>query len=128
MMCITARQRAAAAATLAALLTALLALTTATAIGPVWLPTVRAAHLPFSDVALALATYRHHAYMLSTRLDPPRSDAPAGVYFTTDESGAWTTRLLSARAPLQLIEENQTALALDPSTRRLYGAWAYNAR
>ena len=128
MMCITARQRAAAAATLAALLTALLALTTATAIGPVWLPTVRAAHLPFSDVALALATYRHHAYMLSTRLDPTRSDAPAGVYFTTDESGAWTTRLLSARAPLQLIEENQTALALDPNTRRLYAAWAYNAR
>ena len=89
---------------------------------------MRAAHLPFSDVALALATYRHHAYMLSTRLDPTRSDAPAGVYFTTDESGAWTTRLLSARAPLQLIEENQTALALDPGTRRLYAAWAYNAR
>ena len=128
MVCITARRRAAAAATLAALLTALLALTTATAIGPVWLPTVRAAHLPSSYVALALATYRNHAYVLSTRLDPTRSDVPVGVSVTTNESGAWTTRLLSAKAPLQLIEENQTALALDPGTRRLYAAWAYNAR
>src|SRR5205085_10682581 len=101
MMCITARQRAAAAATLAALLTALLALTHATAIGPVWLPTVRAAHMPFRYVALTLATYRHHTYVLSTRLDPTRSYAPAGVSVTTDVSGAWTTRLLSARAPLQ---------------------------
>jgi hypothetical protein len=128
MVCITARRRAVAAATLAALLTALLALTTATASGPVWLPTVRAAHLPSRYVALALATYRNHAYVLSTRLDPTRSDVPVGVSVTTNESGAWTTRLLSAKAPLQLIEENQTSLALDPGTRRLYAAWAYNAR
>jgi hypothetical protein len=113
------RPRVAIAAALAALVPA----AAATAAGPIWLPTVQAAHLPAQNVALALATYRNHAYILSTRVDS--AGGVRGVYFTTDESGAWTTRLLASQGPAELVQDYRTSLAIDPTTRRLYAAWVH---
>ncbi len=94
------------------------------AAGPIWLPTVQATHAAFSQQAPALATFRNHAYILITRSNPS-SGATLGVYVTTNESGAWTTSLLSAHGPTQLLQEYETSLAVDPSPKRLYAAWVH---
>ena len=103
---------------------ALLPQARAGAAGPIWLPTVQATHAAFSQQVPALATYRNHAYILSTRSNPS-SGATLGVYFTTNESGVWTTSLLSAHGPAELVQEYETALAIDPATKRLYAVWVH---
>src|SRR5262249_1362868 len=71
----------------------------------------------------ALATYRNHAYVLSTR---PVEDKSDSVYFTTNESGAWTTQLLSADGPDgRFYLDDRTSLAIDPTTKRLYAMWVH---
>lgn len=96
-----------------------------TAAGPIWLPSAPATiHTLFNQQQPSVATYRNHAYILTTRSNPA-SGATLGVYFTTNESGAWTTTLLSPHGPAGLLQDYMTALAVDPASKRLYAAWVY---
>lgn len=95
---------------------------TATGAGPIWLPMTPTTRVAFSQQQPAMATYRNHAYVLTTRSNP-NSGATLGVYLTSNESGAWTTRLLSAHGPDGLVQNYATAIAIDPATRRLYAVW-----
>ncbi len=109
--------------TLGGLLAALAPLAPARAAGPIWLPAVAAtAHTPFNQQQPSLATYRNHAYILTTRSNPS-SGATLGVYLTTNESGHWTTTLLSSHGPSGTGQDYMTALAVDPSSKRLYAVW-----
>src|SRR5262249_42728272 len=70
---------------------------TTLAAGPIWLPTVQATHTTFDNIHPVMATYRNHAFILTTR--DMGAEREEQVYFTTNTSGAWTTRLLSAHGP-----------------------------
>lgn len=89
--------------------------------GPIWLPTVPATQTSFDNINPAMATYRNHAFILTTRAIGAEPEEQ--VYVTTNASGAWTTRLLSAHGPGASYGAQWTAIAIDPSINRLYAAW-----
>lgn len=105
---------------LAALALALVPVSTTLAVGPIWLPTTQATHTSFDNIHPVMATYRNDAFILTTR---DTGAATEQVYFTTNASGAWTTRLLSAHGPGAAYGAQWTAMAIDPSINRLYAAW-----
>lgn len=118
------RYRAAlAAGTLAALSLVALPGTIGSGSGPVWLAAQQATHGTVAYLRPIIATYRNHAYILTTR---HTSDSGTAVDVTTNESGAWTTRLLSAHGPSGTYSGEFAALAIDASTDTLYAAWVYH--
>jgi len=108
---------------LAALIVALTPSTLAAAAGPIWLPAAQATHASFDNLQPVVATYRDHAYILTSRSSG--GDA-LGVYFSTNESGTWTTRQLSPKGPPSSVQDFRTTLAVDTATRKLYAAWVYS--
>ncbi len=111
-----------AGALLAALCVALAPITPAAAAGPIWLPVARATHASFNNLEPVVATYRDHAYVLSSRQD---GGDTRGVYFSTNESGTWTTRQISPKGPPSSVQNFRTALAVDTATRKLYAVWVH---
>jgi hypothetical protein len=70
-----------------------------------------------------VAAYHNHAYVLSVRVNG--SSPVTGVFFSTNESGHWTTQLLTNQGPKNTYSGEFTTLTVDPSTGRLYAAWIY---
>lgn len=100
---------------------ALVPTSTTLAAGPIWLATTQITHTSFDNLHPTMATYRNHAFILTTRdIGVEREEQ---VYVTTNASGAWTTRLLSAQGPAAGYGAQWTAIAIDPSINRLYAAW-----
>src|SRR5579871_6687176 len=66
--------------------------------GPIWLPTQQVTSTMTNKLATSMATYRNHAYILWLG-DAPPGQVNAPVYFSTNASGAWKTRLLSSTGP-----------------------------
>ena len=106
---------------LIALSLALVPVSATLAVGPIWLPTVQATQTSFDNIHPVMATYHNHAFILTTR--DVGAEPEEQVYFTTNASGAWTTRLLSAHGPGSAYGAQWTALTIDPSINRLYAAW-----
>lgn len=98
-------------------------LSSAHASGTFWLPTRTASDPSFDHLNPVLATYKNHAYVLSVRVNG--SSNVTSVYFSTNESGTWKSRLMSAKGPPNTYSRAFTSLAVDPATGRLYAAWVY---
>lgn len=71
-----------------------------------------------------MATYRNHAYILWLG-DPPAGQTYYQVYYTTNASGAWTTRLLTSAGPSfgGGLGGRRALIAVDPTIKRLYAVW-----
>jgi hypothetical protein len=106
-----------------ALCVPLLAATGVRASGAFWMPTQKASDPSFDHINPVLATYKNHAYVLSVRVNG--SSNATSVYFSTNESGAWKSQLMSAKGPPNTYSRDFTSLAVDPNTGRLYAAWVY---
>jgi hypothetical protein len=91
--------------------------------GVFWLPTQQASDPSFDHLNPVLATYKNHAYVLSVRVNG--SSAATSVFFSTNESGKWTSQLMSDQGPVNTYSRAFTSLAVDGSTGRLYAAWVY---
>src|SRR5437868_6964703 len=65
-------------------------LTSAHASGVFWLPTQKASDPSFDHLNPVLATYHNRAYVLSVRVNG--ASEVTSVFFSTDESGKWTTQ------------------------------------
>ncbi len=115
---------------LAGLLLALLLapVTPVSAGGPIWLATQQATFSATNKSAPSMATYRNHAYVLWLG-DPVGKHTYYQVYFTTNASGTWQTRLLAAVGPAfaGAGDAARALLAVDPSIHRLYAAWPVTA-
>jgi len=98
-------------------------LPSAHASGVFWLPTRQASDPSFDHLNPVLAAYKNHAYVLSVRVNG--TSAVTSVFFSTDESGKWTTQLMSDQGPVNTYSREFTSLAVDASTGRLYAAWVY---
>lgn len=108
---------------IAGLLLSLFPLHSAHAGGVFWQPTQQASDPSFDHLNPVLAAYKNHAYVLSVRVNG--SSAVTSVFFSTNESGHWTTQLMSAQGPVNTYSREFTSLAVDASTGRLYAAWVY---
>jgi hypothetical protein len=108
---------------IATLFLSLLPLHRAHASGVFWLPTQQASDSSFDHLNPVLAAYKNHAYVLSVRVNG--STAVTSVFFSTDESGKWTTVLMSPKGPADTYSREFTTLAVDATTGRLYAAWVY---
>lgn len=97
--------------------------TGASASGSFWLPTKQASDPSFDHLNPVLATYKNHAYVLSVRVNG--SSNATSVYLSTNETGPWTSQLMSAKGPPNTYSRDFTSLAVDPNTGRLYAAWVY---
>lgn len=117
------RYQATLVAVLVALCFSLLPLLDAHASGVFWLPTKQASDASFNHVYPVLAAYHNHAYTLSVRDD---GGAVTSVYFSTNESGHWTTQRISGQGPDNTFSGEFSSLAVDASTGRLYAIWAYH--
>jgi hypothetical protein len=98
----------------------------AAASGAIWLPTQQATFTPTNKTVPSLATYRNHAYILWLG-DVPPGKTTTQVFFTTNASGTWKTRLLSAAGPGPggVVEGGPNVfMAVDPSIKRIYAVWA----
>ncbi|HEX8917148.1 MAG TPA: hypothetical protein VF898_01475 [Chloroflexota bacterium] len=73
------------------------ALSSAHASGTFWLPTRQASDPSFDHLNPVLAAYKNHAYVLSVRVNG--SSGVTSVFFGTDESGKWTSQLMSNQGP-----------------------------
>lgn len=91
--------------------------------GLFWLPTQRASDASFDHLNPSLAAYRNHAYVLSVRVNG--TSAATSVFLSTNESGKWTTQLVSNSGPANTYSREFTSLAVDASTGRLYAVWIY---
>jgi hypothetical protein len=111
-------------AVIVAFAAALAAVSTGHASGTFWLPTKQASDASFDHVNPVLEAYHNHAYALSARVNG--SSAVTSVFFSTNESGRWTTQLLSNSGPHNTYSGEFTSLAVDSSTGRLYAVWAYS--
>jgi hypothetical protein len=98
-------------------------LRSAQASGVFWLPTRQASDASFDHLNPVLAAYHNHAHTLSVRVNG--TSAVTSVFFSTDESGRWTTQLVSDQGPANTYSREFTSLAVDASTGRLYAAWVY---
>lgn len=93
--------------------------------GPIWLGTQQGAFTATNKSAPSMATYRNHAYILWLG-DPPTGQSDYQVYYTTNASGAWKTRLLSSTGPGPGGESGNSSnplIAVDPTLKRLYAVW-----
>jgi hypothetical protein len=106
-----------------ALCVSLWPLSSAHASGVFWLPTQQASDPSFDHLNPVLAAYKNHAYVLSVRVNG--SSVVTSVFFSTNESGTWTTQLMSNSGPVNTYSREFTTLAVDASTGRLYAAWVY---
>jgi hypothetical protein len=119
----TVRRFALAGCLLLGLCVSLLPLASAHASGVFWLPTKQASDSSFDHLNPVMAAYRNHAYILSVRVNG--SSRMTSVFFSTNESGHWTTQLLTDQGPLNTYGGEYTTLTVDTSTGRLYAAWIY---
>jgi hypothetical protein len=108
---------------IASLFLSLLPLHSVHASGVFWLPTQQASDASFDHLNPVLASYKNHAYVLSVRVNGASN--VTSVFFSTNESGTWTTQLMSAQGPVNTYSREFTSLAVDASTGRLYAAWVY---
>ena len=119
------RRIALAGALLMGLLGALVPLAPAAASGAIWLHTQQATFMKVTNESVSMATYRDHAYILW--LEEDASHTYDWVYYTTNASGAWKTRLLSKAGPPGSVTDQYRALiAVDPTLKRLYAVWPIN--
>ncbi|HVA91301.1 MAG TPA: fibronectin type III domain-containing protein [Chloroflexota bacterium] len=130
-MVTTLRRRCAAGyAALVGLLLAFLLLpaSPAAASGAIWLPTQQATFSATNKSASSMATYRNHAFILWLG-DPVANHSYYQVYYTTNASGAWKTRLLSGVGPGYggAGDGPRALIAVDPAIKRLYAAWPVGA-
>ncbi len=119
----TARRRTTVVVVLVALCAALLPAVASRASGVFWLPTQEASDASFDHLNPVVATYHHHAYILSVRVNG--TSATTSVFFSTNESGRWDTQLLSNQGPHNTYSGEFTSLAVDPTSGKLYAIWAY---
>ena len=108
---------------IASLFVSLLPLQGAHASGVFWLPTQQASDASFDHLNPVLASYKNHAYVLSVQANDAL--ATTSVFFSTNESGKWTTQLMSAQGPVDTYSREFISLAVDASTGRLYATWVY---
>ena len=118
------RRIALAGCLIAVLCLPLFSLNGASASGTFWLPTKLASDASFDHLNPVLATYKNHAYVLSVR--PNDSSGTTSVFFSTNETGTWTTQLMSNEGPIDSFSRAFTSLAVDASTGRLYATWVYH--
>lgn len=92
--------------------------------GAIWLPTQQATFSKLNIESLSMATYRNHAYILWIQGDL-FSHPVYWVYYTTNASGAWKTRLLTKAGPGYggVGDQGRVLIAVDPTLKRLYAAW-----
>jgi hypothetical protein len=98
----------------------------AAASGGIWLATQQATFSATNKLVPSMATYRNHAYILWLG-DVPPGKTTTQIFFTTNASGVWKTRLLSAAGPYPggVVEGGPNVFMLvDPSIKRLYAIWA----
>lgn len=94
--------------------------------GAIWLPTQQATFTLKNILVPSMATYRNHAYILWLG-DVPPGKTTTQIFFTTNASGAWKTRLLSAAGPNPggvVGNGPNVFMAVDPSIKRLYAVWS----
>ncbi len=91
--------------------------------GAFWLPTQQASDASFDHLNPVLAAYKNHAYALSVQANDTL--ARTSVFFSTNESGTWTTQLMSSQGPVDTYSREFISLAVDASTGRLYATWVY---
>jgi hypothetical protein len=108
---------------IASLFLSLLPLKGAHASGVFWLPTQQASDASFDHLNPVLASYKNHAYALSVQANDAL--ATTSVFFSTNESGKWTTQLMVAQGPVDTYSREFISLAVDAGTGRLYATWVY---
>lgn len=108
---------------IASLSLSLLPSQSAHASGAFWLPTQQASDASFDHLNPVLAAYKNHAYALSVQANDTL--ATTSVFFSTNESGTWTTQLMSAQGPVDTYSREFISLAVDASTGRLFATWVY---
>jgi hypothetical protein len=96
----------------------------AAASGGVWLATQQATFSATNKSVPSIATYRNHAYILWLS-DPLPGHTYYQVYYTTNASGAWKTRLLAGVGPEAggALDGPRMLIAVDPTVKRLYAVW-----
>jgi hypothetical protein len=98
----------------------------AAASGGIWLATQQTTSTATNKAVPSMATYRNHAYILWLG-DVPPGKTTTQIFFTTNASGAWKTRLLSAAGPYPggvVGGGPNVFMAVDPSIKRLYAIWS----
>ena len=116
-----------AGAILAGLLGALAPLAPAGASGAIWLKTQQATFMKVTNESVSMASYRNHAYILWLEGDLSHPNN-YWVYYTTNASGAWKTRLLSKAGPGPggVLDQYRALIAVDPTLKHLYAVWPPN--
>lgn len=112
-------------AALTCMLVAVLPVSQVAAVGAIWLATVKATSTATDKSQPALATYRNHAYILWLGGDALANHGNYQVFYTTNASGAWQTRLLTSAGPSAggALDGPRALIAVDPTIKRLYAVW-----